>query len=141
MEVHLDGKQCRMWERIHVKAGQRLKIGKSTGPGCRSYLAIHGGLLNVASYFGSKSTSPLVGIGGYQGRQLAPGDLLKIVDDFSEALLQDLSLPESLIPSYTKKWKIAAMVGISRTLGDTNAHVVLRSARMTKATSCPRTSI
>lgn len=111
MEATLDGEAFPMWTRCSIKAGQRLKIGKTTGGGCRSYLAIYGGLPAVADYFGSKSTSPLVSIGGYQGRQLAPGDLLAITHDIPEALSKPLSLPENLRPVYANKWEIMAMVG------------------------------
>lgn len=111
METTLDGDEFPMWTRCSIKAGQRLKIGKTTGGGCRSYLAIYGGLPAIADYFGSKSTSPLVGIGGYQGRALAPGDLLAITHDIPESLSDPLSLPESLRPQYTNHWEIGAMVG------------------------------
>lgn len=76
MDVTLDGHEIPMWTRVRITADQRLKIGKAAEGGCRSYMAIHGGFNNVATYFGSKSTSPIVAVGGYQGRALAPGDLL-----------------------------------------------------------------
>jgi urea carboxylase len=110
MEASLDGKDFPMWTRVKIEAGQRLKIGKTTGGGCRSYLAVYGGFPTVADYFGSKSASPLVAIGGYQGRALAPGDLLQIVADVPESV-ESVSLPESLRPVYTKHWEIRAMVG------------------------------
>jgi urea carboxylase len=110
METTLDGKEFPMWTRVRVKAGQTLKIGKTTSFGCRSYLAVHGGFPAVADYFDSKSTSPLVAIGGYQGRQLAPGDLLAI-SEHQPKVENDLSLPEQLRPRYTNDWQIAAMSG------------------------------
>lgn len=111
MEASLDGQEFPMWTRVMIKAGQRLKIGKTTGAGCRAYLAIYGGLPTVASYFGSKSTSPLVAMGGYQGRQLAPGDLLTITNDIPAELAETVTLPEALRPRYTNSWQILAMVG------------------------------
>lgn len=111
MEAKLDGEEFPMWTRVLVNAGQRLKIGKITGPGCRSYLAIYGGLPSIASYFNSQSTSPLVAMGGYQGRNLAPGDLLAITSDIPSELLTSVSLPEALIPRYTNAWQILAMPG------------------------------
>jgi urea carboxylase len=111
MEATLDEKIMAMWTSVRIEAGQKLKIGKTTGGGCRSYLAIYGGLPSVADYLGSsKSTSPLVAIGGYQGRALAPGDLLQITADIPENFAQ-VSLPEHLRPLYTSNWKITAMVG------------------------------
>lgn len=111
MEATLDGEAFPMWTRCIIKAGQKLKIGKTTGGGCRSYLAIYGGLPAVADYFDSKSTSPLVAMGGYQGRALAPGDLLQIARKVPEALEKQSSIPKSLRPQYTNSWEICAMVG------------------------------
>ena len=111
MEITIDGKETPMWTRISIKPGQKLKIGKSIGGGCRSYLALYGGLPSVAEWFGSKATSPGVGVGGYQGRQLAPGDLLAITKDIPEHLSKPLKLPERLIPQYPNHWDLLAMAG------------------------------
>ena len=111
MDAALDGADFPMWTRKKIAAGQKLKIGRTTGGGCRSYLAIYGGLPAVAEYFGSKSTSPLVGIGGYQGRALAPGDLLAITHDIPAALSEEVSLPEQLRPEFPERWEIRSMAG------------------------------
>lgn len=111
MEFKLDGEEIPMWSRKHIKAGQRLKIGRTTGGGCRAYLAIFGGFPAVAEYFGSKSTSPLVAIGGYQGRALAPGDLLATAKDVPRSLGGHPSLPQHLRPQYTEAWTMLAMPG------------------------------
>lgn len=110
MEAKLDGKSFPMWTRAKVQAGQRLTIGKTTGGGCRSYLAVHGGFPSVAEWFGSKATSPMVGVGGYQGRALASGDLLNITANLPD-VKGELKLPESLIPEYPTHWDLFAMVG------------------------------
>ena len=111
MRITLDGKEAPMWARVSIKAGQKMKIGKTIGGGCRSYLAIYGGLPSVAEWFGSKATSPGVGVGGYQGRQLASGDLLAIIKDIPEHLCKPLELPEDLIPRYPNHWDLLAMPG------------------------------
>jgi urea carboxylase len=110
IEASLDDVPIRMWSRIKVSAGQRLNIGKTTQNGCRAYLAVLGGFLNVAEWFGSKSTSPMVGVGGYQGRQLASGDLLSITSKVPDTH-GDLSVPENLIPKYPDQWELLAMPG------------------------------
>ncbi|OJD29029.1 urea carboxylase [Diplodia corticola] len=122
-DVSLDGRPFPTWTRVRVRAGQRLRIGKieAAGGGCRAYLAIRGGLPGVASYFGSKSTSPAVGLGGYQGRALAAGDLLEIAEETPREEEGEeeggreggvvISIPERLRPAYTRDWKIKAMVG------------------------------
>lgn len=111
MEVVLDGIETPMWARTSIKAGQKMKIGKTVGGGCRSYLAIYGGLPSVAEWFGSKATSPGVKVGGYQGRQLASGDLLAITKNIPEELYKPLKLPEHFIPQYPNHWDLLAMPG------------------------------
>lgn len=110
IQASLDDVPVRMWSRIRVSAGQRLKIGKTTGNGCRAYLAVFGGFLNIAEWFGSKSTSPMVGVGGYQGRQLASGDLLSITSEIPDTH-GSLCLPEHLIPEYPDHWELLSMPG------------------------------
>lgn len=111
MDATLDGDEFPMWTRKHIKAGQRLKIGKATGSGCRAYLAVHGGFPNVAEYFESKSTSPIVGISGYQGRALAPGDLLSLKTDLPRTLSGHPSVPGNLRPQYSNHWEVMTMPG------------------------------
>ncbi|OGE50922.1 hypothetical protein PENARI_c015G08798 [Penicillium arizonense] len=112
MEMSLDGTDVPMWTRLYVKAGQTLSIGKLNGSGgCRAYLAVRGGFPAVAPYFGSKSTSPLLGIGGYQGRALAPGDMLAISKLDGIEAEPEISLPAHLRPIYSRHWDIDAMVG------------------------------
>lgn len=106
----LDGKPFPMWTRVKVNAGQRLVIGKTTGGGCRAYLAVYGGFPSVAQWFGSKATCPVVGVGGYQGRALAAGDLLSLASELPD-LSGEVSIPEFLRPDYPSEWDIAAMPG------------------------------
>lgn len=110
----LDGKEFPMWERVIISAGQRLTIGKTmSNKGCRAYLAIYGGFLNVAEWFGSKATVPMTLVGGYQGRPLRTGDLLKIIDEIPEGLRKSsgVSIPLSLRPTYSEEWEMQVMHG------------------------------
>ena len=111
METRLDGNAIPMWTRTRVEAGQKLKIGKTTDGGCRSYLAIHGGLPSIAEWFGSKATSPGVGVGGYQGRALASSDLLATTKSIPDYLSQPLNIPRNLVPTYPSHWSLAALPG------------------------------
>lgn len=77
--AQLDDVDVPQWTRLHVHAGQRLTVGKMPAH-CRVYLAVCGGFLNVPFWFGSKSTNPMIHVGGYQGRPLKSGDFLRIVD-------------------------------------------------------------
>ncbi|KAJ5125043.1 uncharacterized protein N7515_008868 [Penicillium bovifimosum] len=112
MDMKLDGTDVPMWTRLYIKAGQTLSIEKLSGPGgCRAYLAVQGGFPAIAPYFGSKSTTPLLGIGGYQGRALAPGDMLAIATLDAVETEREISLPAHLRPDYSTHWDIYAMVG------------------------------
>ncbi|KAJ6090114.1 hypothetical protein N7486_008929 [Penicillium sp. IBT 16267x] len=107
----LDETEMPLWTRVHVKAGQRLKIGKMAAH-CRVYLAIFGGLLNIAEWFGSKSTNPMVTVGGYQGRPLRAGDFLEIVEATKVPSAPATSIPQDLRPQYgTGQWTIQVMSG------------------------------
>ena len=110
VDVKLDGTSVPMWTRLKVTAGQQLTIGKTSTVGCRVYLAVYGGFPNIAKWFGSKATSPMVTVGGYQGRQLASGDLLSITSQIPD-VRGDLSIPESLVPAYSSNWELLAMPG------------------------------
>ncbi|KAL2822297.1 allophanate hydrolase subunit 2-domain-containing protein [Aspergillus cavernicola] len=110
IDAKLDDVQIPMWSRVKVSAGQRLKIGKTTGNGCRAYLAVFGGFLNIAKWFNSKATAPMVGVGGYQGRQLTSGDYISIINHLPQ-VNGEQSLPKHLIPQYPSNWELMSMPG------------------------------
>jgi len=72
------------WQRIPVMAGDVLRIGW-VADGVRAYLLIAGGL-DVPDVMGSAATFTLGGIGGLNGRGLAPGDVLRIASARSSAV-------------------------------------------------------
>ncbi|KAM4056328.1 carboxyltransferase domain-containing protein [Hirsutella rhossiliensis] len=108
--ARLDGSDLALWTRYPVRAGQRLTIGKLPSH-CRVYLAIYKGLANVARWYGSKSTNPMVNVGGYQGRALKAGDFLSIVDAVEVPKVDALEMPRRVIPTYTSDWVIQVMSG------------------------------
>ncbi len=78
MEVILDDRQIKMWQKVLVNAGSVLKIGNlSSDLGSRAYLAIAGGF-DVPKYLGSRATFPNGNFGGYQGRALRTGDMIPV---------------------------------------------------------------
>jgi urea carboxylase len=134
----LDGKDFPMWRRVRINAGQRLTIGKTlSNAGCRSYLAVYGGFLNVAEWFGSKATVPQTLVGGYQGRPLATvshlrynkpqvafifstntecpsqGDMLRIADTLppEPEASHPTAIPESIWPKHDEHWVLHVMHG------------------------------
>ena len=72
----LDGVEQPTWTALRVKAGQILSFGFLKS-GARAYVAVSGGI-DVPMVLGSRSTYLLGGLGGYEGRALQTGDVLKV---------------------------------------------------------------
>lgn len=74
----VNGQTVPMFSAIQIPPGSNVTIGKATGNCLRAYLAIKGGLPDVATYLGLKSCTPTLSLGGHQGRTIADGDCLSI---------------------------------------------------------------
>ncbi|KAI0100065.1 urea carboxylase [Nemania sp. FL0031] len=98
--VTINDEERPMWSSLSIEAGQRLKIGTIIGAGCRMYLAVRGGFPNIPSVFGSKSTTPSLKYGGYQGRPLRVGDFLQLqmLESATPIEMEEFRLPPHLIP-------------------------------------------
>ncbi|MBP8267617.1 MAG: 5-oxoprolinase/urea amidolyase family protein, partial [Zoogloea sp.] len=101
----LDGQPVGFWQAHAVKAGATLKIGAVIDAGCRSYLAIAGGI-DVPDYLGSRSTFTLGQFGGHAGRCLRLGDVLAIQP--TAALPAPLEMQP---PTYGHHWEVAVLYG------------------------------
>ncbi len=109
----------KMWETIRVNEGDILTFG-SLKKGLRSYLAISGGV-NVPAVMDSRSTYAKAGLGGFQGRALKQGDILKVgksivaieskVQPFQLSPVRLKSLDEALIPNYKNHIKLRVILG------------------------------
>jgi antagonist of KipI len=64
-----------LWRPVGVSAGTRLDLGPARS-GCHGYLAVAGGI-DVPPVLGSRSTLLSAGLGGFCGRALQKGDLLR----------------------------------------------------------------
>ena len=72
----LDNAAVEMWSSVEIRAGQTLRVGTTRG-GARCYLCVRGGI-EVKLFLGSASTHLLSGLGGFEGRALRKGDLLRV---------------------------------------------------------------
>jgi antagonist of KipI len=72
----LDGVRLDVGTSIEVLPGQTLRLGP-TSSGARCYLCVRGGIA-VKPFLGSASTHVLSGLGGFEGRALRKGDVLRI---------------------------------------------------------------
>src|SRR4029077_17547708 len=74
--ARLDNGSIEMWSSLEVQPGQTLRTGP-TRAGARCYLSVKGGI-DVKLFLGSASTHLLSGLGGFEGRSLRKGDVLRI---------------------------------------------------------------
>jgi antagonist of KipI len=65
-----------LWTPFELRAGDILRCGATRG-GARCYLAVRGGI-DVPAVLGSASTHLLTGLGGFEGRALRAGDVLRM---------------------------------------------------------------
>jgi biotin-dependent carboxylase-like uncharacterized protein len=75
----LDGAVIPPWWTARAKSGQELVLGLPQGgppKACRAYLALPGGI-DVPEVLGSRSTQLRGAFGGFEGRPLRPGDVLR----------------------------------------------------------------
>ncbi|KAJ7706503.1 allophanate hydrolase subunit 2-domain-containing protein [Mycena metata] len=112
--VKVDGHDAHMWSSVIVPAGAQLSLsaGTDNSPGLRTYLAVRGGFPAIPHYLGSKSTS--VGLGGYQGRALIPGDELALARDCGPTSTDAHSprrIAAQVIPKYPSHFVIHVLAG------------------------------
>lgn len=107
----INGQPASMWTKHAIGKHSEVYIGDSQ-IGARAYLAVRGGFPNVATYLGSKSTTPSLNWGGYQGRRILAGDFLFIdPESASNASLEACQLDQALLPRFSHDWRIAALPG------------------------------
>ncbi len=111
MELHLSGHKVPMWESFFCSAGDILSFGYRR-EGCRSYLAISGGI-DVPVVLGSRSTLLTAGFGGLAGRRLKKGDLIKTVRRSLEITQVGNKLPGDQRPVYPSKISVKVIRGIN----------------------------
>lgn len=108
MDAHLDDRSVKFWQVIDIKAGQTLKIGKTSAAGARSYLCIKEGI-NCPDYLGSKSTFTLGQFGGHAGRAIRVGDVLhfnKLTKKSNKSCM-----PVELKPEINNSWELRVIYG------------------------------
>jgi urea carboxylase len=115
MKATVDGAPVPYLEPVRMAAGRELKLGTIAGPGCRTYLAVRGGL-DVPSYLGSKSTFMLGRFGGHGGRALRSGDVLRVCElptsgGPSCARYLHVDGRDTTLPVYPEVWEIGVLDG------------------------------
>jgi antagonist of KipI len=93
----INGKNVSMYRALSINAGDVLKLGMVKN-GCRSYLAIAGGI-DVPVLMNSKCTMVGKNFGGFEGRKLQKGDVLKLAKSVSTLpnMAARLIIPEKMV--------------------------------------------
>jgi len=99
MSPTLDDEPIPTWTAVEVGAGQELSFEFSQD-GVRSYLAVAGGF-DVPEVMGSSSTYTLIGLGGYEGRELEAGDTLQVADHDDRPDQVGAAVPDDHVPDYS----------------------------------------
>jgi urea carboxylase len=108
MDAKLGERSAPQWRALEVMAGQTLQFSAVKGSGCRTYLAVQGGI-QAPLFLGSASTFMLGRFGGHAGRALRAGDVIHL--NAKQAEFGDSSLPNESIPQYDSHWEIAVLYG------------------------------
>ena len=107
MGMTLNDQPLDTWKSFRVKPGDVLDI-QQVKSGCRAYLAVNGGI-DVPEVMGSRSTYVGGNIGGYHGRLLKAGDVIKC--GRAERLKGARAMPSDMIPSYPAETVLRAIPG------------------------------
>jgi urea carboxylase len=112
MKATIDGAAVPFLKEVRVQAGSELRLGAIAGRGCRTYLAVRGGI-DVPAYLGSQSTFMLGRFGGHGGRALRAGDVLPIGHSprASEDTVRSSLAGHETLPDYPDVWEIGVLDG------------------------------
>lgn len=110
MGAALEGAPAGNWVAFPVASGATLSFGPAA-MGCRTYLAVHGGI-DVPVVLGSRSTYVRAGVGGVGGRALVVGDILRIGPAPAPGRPPPRrSLPGPLVPSCGGEARLRVLAG------------------------------
>jgi antagonist of KipI len=108
----LDAAPAKLWQSVRAQPGQILQLGP-TRSGARCYLCVRGGI-QVEKFLGSASTHLLSGVGGFEGRALRKGDVLRIESagaDSIDALFAPKTLPPALLEHVSPRKTLRVTAG------------------------------
>jgi 5-oxoprolinase (ATP-hydrolysing) subunit C len=111
MRPTINAQRIPMWEAVAVSKGDRIKFSHFGDYGFRSYLGVAGGI-DVPVYLGSKSTCLFGSYGGFEGRKLEEGDVLKFGKPSGDLnRLKGCKIKAAALPEYGREWVLRAMPG------------------------------
>ncbi|WP_319370475.1 biotin-dependent carboxyltransferase family protein [uncultured Ilyobacter sp.] len=103
----VNGNSMPTWESIKISPEDELSFS-IMGSGCRGYISFSGGI-DVPEIMGSRSTYMKARIGGFEGRQLKSGDILKLKNlEFSSF---EKKLPQKYKPLFSDHYELRVILG------------------------------
>lgn len=108
MKAMLNDRPLWPWSAFFVPGGSKLEFQQAQ-EGCRTYLAVHGGI-DVPPVLGSRSTFTRGVIGGCEGRPLKKGDLLPIGKS-NKLPSKNVVLDKMFIPDYSSDIGVRVLPG------------------------------
>jgi antagonist of KipI len=98
-----------MWGSHRIRPGEIIAFSGPAG-GMRSYVAVSGGI-EVPPVLGSRSTNPTSGFGGFAGRALRKGDILRSAVVENEPRFAGRIFERSWIPAYPSRQRLRVVWG------------------------------
>ncbi len=128
-----------LWQPVTVRAGERVKLGAARS-GCRGYLGIAGGL-DVPVVLGGRGTYLRGKLGGWEGRALHDGDVLR-ASEISRQVVGRWHIDERILPVYSAAAAVRCVRGaqadeFDQTFTTTEFNVTAKSDRMGARLSGP----
>ncbi|MBT8356642.1 MAG: biotin-dependent carboxyltransferase family protein, partial [Deltaproteobacteria bacterium] len=124
--ITLNERPVECWRSFRIKPGDILEI-KQVKSGCRAYLALTGGI-DVPIVMGSRSTYVGGNIGGYLGRPLKQGDIIKRGEGLTLKRMRKLS--PAMIPQYSSNIVLHAVLGPQDEFFDEGLKILFNSEFM-----------
>jgi biotin-dependent carboxylase-like uncharacterized protein len=106
----LNNERLTMWKAVKVHEGDIISLGFARS-GLRSYITVAGGV-DVPLFLGSRSTFLRSSVGGFEGRALRKGDVIKTVKPkIPLRIIEGRKVKPNIIPEYKDKCEIRVILG------------------------------
>lgn len=109
MKSTLNGEPIPFGKPVFIPSGSQVRIGRLTGAGARSYMAVKHGI-KVTPYLGSCSTFTLGKFGGQSGRALRAGDVVHFTPS-SPSDWEQVKNNNCRINPFSKNWQLSVLYG------------------------------
>lgn len=96
------------WRPVRVESGGRLRFGRRA-QGCRAYLSVSGGI-DVDPVMGGRGTLLAAGLGGYHGRALRDGDVVRF-NASTRSPTGHWGIDERMLPQYSREPTVRVVPG------------------------------